>query len=110
MVQTKEKLKCYKCTTNVTTNVRHYYTRDRERDKDRYRVKNKTLHCNRNVQKCNTNVQICNTEIEKEIDIEIELENIASHCDTNVQKSDTEIELEKDIEIEKRVRKVWRYR
>ena len=58
---------------------------------------------------CNTNVQKCNTEIEKEIDIEIELENIASYCDTNVQKSDTEIEieleLEKDIEIEKRVRK-----
>ena len=45
---------------------------------------------------------IITPEIEKEIDIEIELENIASHCDTNVQKSDTE--------IEKRVRKVWRYR
>ena len=41
---------------------------------------------------CNTNVQKCNTEIEKEIDIEIELENKASHCDTNVQKSDIEIE------------------
>ena len=53
---------------------------------------------------------IITPEIEKEIKIEIELENIASHCDTNVQKSDTEIELEKDIEIEKRVRKVWRYR
>ena len=53
---------------------------------------------------------IITPEIEKEIDIEIELENIASHCDTNVQKSDTEIEIEKDIEIEKRVRKVWRYR